>query len=548
MTVHSGLLVVHGTGTGKTLTASFVAKDFLATSRTALCILVSPPGVKGQFSRELATVLSRLSFSRVYTYGFDELANLVQSDKGKSLIQVVTRHPTLLIIDEAHYLNNEKSRRMASIFKLAMKVDKVLAMTATPITNKPSELGTLLAFTTQTPSLIGKDLSKVPDNQFRDMVACQVSMHRVDASNFDFPELVEHPPLQIPLTENAYYASIMDDVGFTTRIRYARERVKLMDLNMKLDYLLTILRKHPGKSIVYLEIKKNVATLQSFLARHGIQFDTIVGDTSPQNRPRIVQSFSVASPATRVMILSKAGAAGLDFKRVRNVIFMELPWNYSDYQQIVGRAVRYKSHPENVPRGRVNVFILMHTAPPGTRRPVFNQAVYNALQAKRQATAQLVSRVEELSIERHGACDVRNWRSASPDVSNTPNKSARTSKRMKRERPSPSPPVSRQTRDAVRATLSAWLMKVLQRPVPPKMAKNKNAKGGVGRSILKTRSMNFSKLGTPDVREGPPALARRSSPVVFWDSGTPKVKAKPRKRLAERVHAMVTRSSKKRAS
>jgi hypothetical protein len=45
-----------------------------------------------------------------------------------------------------------------------------------------------------------------------------------------------------------------------------------------------------------------------------------------------------------ILLISKSGAEGLDLKNIRSVHIMEPYWNYSLIEQIIARAVRYKSH------------------------------------------------------------------------------------------------------------------------------------------------------------------------------------------------------------
>jgi superfamily II DNA or RNA helicase len=55
-----------------------------------------------------------------------------------------------------------------------------------------------------------------------------------------------------------------------------------------------------------------------------------------------------------ILLISKSGAEGLDLKNVRSVHIMEPYWNYSLIEQIIARAVRYKSH-ELLPKEEQNV-------------------------------------------------------------------------------------------------------------------------------------------------------------------------------------------------
>ena len=475
----SGLLVVHGTGTGKTLTASFVAKDFLSTHKNGMVVVVSPPGVISQFFAEVGTVVDPKDMNRVYAFGFQKLASVLQSQYGGLVKTKVSAYPTLLVIDEVHYLNNYESAMTSTIFDLALRVTKVMAMSATPITNKVRELSTLLAFVRQDKELMGMDFKvsptdgsitslgkQVTDAQFDNMVRCYVSVHHSDLStNTNYPELVEHPPIFLELPKNSYVNAIMDERTYSHRKQYANERVKLMAQDPKLQTTLQLMDAHPGKTILYVEMKKNVERVERFLELHRIRYDKIVGDTDPRMRPNMVRRFSDPNSAIQVMILSKAGMAGLDFKRVKNLIFLELPWNYADYQQIVGRAVRYKSHPENKPRGRVNVFIPMYTAPSNSRH-VFNQAAYAALLKKKMNTSGVMSRILPLTIEK-SAC-FPSERRITRSIGNF-------LLRRRKAPPSPTPQalspvadatsVSQTTKNAVRSSMKNWWLKTM--PLQP---------------------------------------------------------------------------------
>lgn len=55
-----------------------------------------------------------------------------------------------------------------------------------------------------------------------------------------------------------------------------------------------------------------------------------------------------------ILLISKSGAEGLDLKNVRSVHIMEPYWNYSLIEQIIARAVRYKSH-DLLPKEEQNV-------------------------------------------------------------------------------------------------------------------------------------------------------------------------------------------------
>jgi len=62
-----------------------------------------------------------------------------------------------------------------------------------------------------------------------------------------------------------------------------------------------------------------------------------------------------------MLLISKSGAEGLDLKNIRSVHIMEPYWNFSLIEQIIARAVRYKSH-INLPEDEQNVQVYIYLA------------------------------------------------------------------------------------------------------------------------------------------------------------------------------------------
>ena len=68
---------------------------------------------------------------------------------------------------------------------------------------------------------------------------------------------------------------------------------------------------------------------------------------SKKKREEIVEEYN--NNKIKVLLISKAGGEGLDLKATRNIIIMEPSWNEATHKQVIGRAIRYKSH-EGVPK------------------------------------------------------------------------------------------------------------------------------------------------------------------------------------------------------
>lgn len=92
------------------------------------------------------------------------------------------------------------------------------------------------------------------------------------------------------------------------------------------------------------------------------------GNVSPEDRVKIVKAFNQKENADgsiiHLILISSAGAEGLDLKRIRHVHIMECFWNFARINQVKARAIRYLSHadlPED--QRTVQVYIYLSDYP-----------------------------------------------------------------------------------------------------------------------------------------------------------------------------------------
>jgi superfamily II DNA or RNA helicase len=101
------------------------------------------------------------------------------------------------------------------------------------------------------------------------------------------------------------------------------------------------------KYIIYCNYEINIKKLKEELIKAGIKekyIGIIKGSTSGSDRKTIASNYD--SGLIKIVILSKAGEEGVDFKRTGVIILADGVWTSSEYEQILGRAVRKNS---NVP-------------------------------------------------------------------------------------------------------------------------------------------------------------------------------------------------------
>ena len=145
---------------------------------------------------------------------------------------------------------------------------------------------------------------------------------------------------------------------------------------------------------------KNLPLLASHSGKGAETYAMITGNKlySPHNKEELE---ALTSPDNkhgeriRVVLISKAGAEGLDFKNIRQIHIME-PWfNMSRIEQIIGRGVRNSSHCQ-LPFEERNVEIYMHaTKVPGS----VDMHLYELAFKKAKQIGQVSRLIKESSVD-----------------------------------------------------------------------------------------------------------------------------------------------------
>ncbi len=115
----------------------------------------------------------------------------------------------------------------------------------------------------------------------------------------------------------------------------------------------------------------------------GITYRQITGAQTGAKRAESVRMYN--EDRIKVLVITKAGGEGLDLKNTTGVILMEPAWNESANQQVIGRAVRYKSH-ETLPDALrlVDIYRLYMIKP--TEQVLFQQALLENRKNKSKTT------------------------------------------------------------------------------------------------------------------------------------------------------------------
>lgn len=142
-----GLLLYHGTGSGKTLTAIAIAERFKYFSEV---MVIAPKSLHDNFRKELKRFASSKSADR-YKYISSNASNMItklETDiddiSGLAIKSLHSLDNKFIIIDEAHNLLNgmvNNSKNASQLYDLLMKARhcKILFLTASGVVNNPYE-------------------------------------------------------------------------------------------------------------------------------------------------------------------------------------------------------------------------------------------------------------------------------------------------------------------------------------------------------------------------------------------------------------------------
>jgi len=383
-----GLVVVHGLGSGKTLT-SIAAQDALGTPAT----VIVPAALQENYRKE----------QKKHLLG-DPLPTEIGTLQRAAKHQKVPKSP-LLIVDEAHKVRDASTSSHAAIRNA--EADKKLLMTASPFYNHPSDLSSLVNIAAQDtvlptnqrnfedryvtyekvePTWIQKNLYKMEAGEvprvnpatakeLKEVYGKWVDHHKGSTEGFPTVERKTIDVVMSPEQKELYNTAIgsapswlqkkvragmppskreMQDLltflngprqisvssgGFTSDKPVSSAKIDQASQNLK-----KMLDENPrAKAVVYSNyIDAGIKPYKKRLEELGIPHGEFTGELSAAARDQMVRDYN--DNKIRALLLSSAGGEGLDLKGTRLVQVLDPHWNQEKIKQVEGRAARYKSH------------------------------------------------------------------------------------------------------------------------------------------------------------------------------------------------------------
>lgn len=448
-----GLLVAHGMGSGKTLTSLWVAKEYITAGRVKYVNILAPNVATGEFidSFERAGITPKLARKiRVLTHTSFVL------DKKERLFK-----DSLVIVDEVHMFTGEKYS-----FLEKLNVQYLLLLSGTPAPNSPDEIVPLINLLCKKRGKHWRpqkwDKSGTTKKDKIDFLRNKVSMYNIGPSyNYlkDRGKIFEsenHFPgyrvstESVPMSpeQNAEYLKLLRRIKREPRAEsllhpfFARERVIINTHARRESGKVTPKIRRVAKDVVKEIVKTRTTSdgksdpkrlKRGRLLLYAFNID-VVQDLEAEIRRLCLKEKGNISPSIEVyngktedddrldmkakfnsgkldlLIISKAGSVGLDLQCTSKVFMYDLCWNIPQMNQIIGRAIRYKSHQKPCDHDRVDVYVYTSafvTEPPKGVEVFDKQVLIDAVKKWERVADMIENVMQPASIDDAQSCRKR---------------------------------------------------------------------------------------------------------------------------------------------
>ena len=389
-----GLLLFYKVGSGKTLAAIAAAENLARFEGRWRCVVVVvPASLRNNFRKELAA--SRPAHPELFkVVSFNEVHALTPDERRQLGEEAV------LVVDEAHTLRNplnkppHKRTMLDSVMEVAQAAHKRLLLSGTPVVNYPYEIGSMLALIHPPNSArVLKEWAQRNGQMVAEatfirhfgkyaqqdkpgldaLLRCAVLFYEPRAANMahyprmtqrweEVPMTAKQARVQFELAAKQPMLTLRqllegldgyDDNGnalkrstaFLTHLRTLSLEPPSPKLQRVAHLVATEVRERNGKCVVYSSFTKagGLQALLHALRAGGVHNAELYdGTVSQEKRKDIIERYN--SGRTRALLISDAGKEGLDLKETTQLHVLEPQWNEEKVNQVIGRAIRYKSH------------------------------------------------------------------------------------------------------------------------------------------------------------------------------------------------------------
>lgn len=366
-------------GLGKTLQALW----YMQKSESYPCVIVCPASLKLNWQRECKKLGIRAEVANGRS-GWRKDPAIVDPSWTKVLIinydilegwlEPLSKQfkPQLVVLDECHYVQSRKAKRTKAAKQLCKKTERVVAISGTPLTNRPSELWTTLNMVRPdlfpTFSVFAKRYCKPRRTPWGwDYSGAQnlSELHGVLTDNLMIRRLkndvlTELPSKSVfvdvlPMDKPKEYAKANDDFLLWLRdkdpkkvkkaekalamVRISALKKLAAELKMKamLEYFDNVLEETDEKIVISACHRDMIDKLMDHFGSKAVKVD---GSLSSAERDKSVQDFQTKKSVRVFVGQLQAAGVGLTLTASSRVYFAELGWRPGDHRQMEDRVHR----------------------------------------------------------------------------------------------------------------------------------------------------------------------------------------------------------------
>lgn len=369
-----GLLLFHSVGSGKTITAITILRCLLQKNNNYKIFVLTPTSLIDNFKKEIIKLKINFNDENMKIYSHQTFVNKIKKN-GEQFCK-----NAIILIDEAHNFKTKDGINIEYLFKGTKIASKVILLTATPIHNRIEEFINLYAMISRKEDDI-KKLQKqfifYTNEELLRLLKNKISYFKNEDVN-DYPS-VTYQNVQFNMTSKYYKlykriedneiektSNIFNSNNLTVFLNGIRRAINYIDQTVdtpKIEWVINYIKKNDEKILIYSNwIKSGMRLIQERLDDLDIKWVEVNGSMSKLQRQNSVMNYNTNK--IKIIFISSAGSEGLDLKETRSVIILEPHWNNEKIKQVVGRAVRYKSHEKLLPKDRhVNIYNLILKKP-----------------------------------------------------------------------------------------------------------------------------------------------------------------------------------------
>ncbi len=373
-------------GLGKTLQGIGVAELLVREARISKVLIICPASLKAQWRQEIRDFSERdgqlvLGSARERAEQYDNeclftICNYEQILRDIKAIEEVSWD--LIILDEAQRIKNWETKTSRTIKELDSRY--ALVLTGTPLENRLEELYNIVSFVDNQhigPAYQFLNKHRIVDEKgkvlgYKNLEELRRLLSALLLRRTRAEVLSELPPRQtevikIPPTEEQLdidagqrniistilgkkYVTEMDLLRLQKALlvaRMAADGTFLVDkqtphYSSKLDTLrelLPDLLEEERKIIVFSEWTTMLDLIEQEAIPAGTGFVRLDGSVPQKKRASLVKQFS-ENAECRLILMTNAGATGLNLQAADTVLNIDLPWNPALLEQRIGRAHR----------------------------------------------------------------------------------------------------------------------------------------------------------------------------------------------------------------